>query len=103
VALARNGPEGGLGSEVDELSTEVALVLGHVLVERGGQTGVVPGGGLWSRWRRWRDGRGEGKGKKGSCDWKEEGDRGTGSVSKEWERARGVQEEDRTLVLWSTK
>jgi hypothetical protein len=34
VALSRNRPKSWLGTEVDQLSTEIALVLRYVLVER---------------------------------------------------------------------
>jgi hypothetical protein len=40
--LTRNSAEDGLGAEVDELAPEVALVLGHVRAQGGGQAGVVP-------------------------------------------------------------
>lgn len=43
VALAGDRAEGGLGAEVDELPSEVPLVLGHVHLEGRGQTRIVPG------------------------------------------------------------
>ena len=46
VALSRDGTKRWLGSEVDELPSEVSLVLRNVLVEGGGQSRIVPSGGL---------------------------------------------------------
>lgn len=52
VALSGRGAESRLRTEVDKLATEVALVLRDVLVEGGGETGVVPGGRLGAVTRR---------------------------------------------------
>ena len=46
VTLATDNAQCRLRSEVDELATEVALVLRYVLVQRGRQSRIVPGGGL---------------------------------------------------------
>lgn len=46
MALSWNGTKSGLGSEVDELPSEISLVLRNVLIEGGGQSRIVPGGGL---------------------------------------------------------
>ena len=45
-ALARHDPQRRLGPEVDQLSPEVTLVLGHILVQRRRQPRVIPGGGF---------------------------------------------------------
>lgn len=42
VALSRKDAHGRLGPEVNELASEVALVLGHILVERRWQAGIIP-------------------------------------------------------------
>jgi hypothetical protein len=42
MALTGIRPQCGLGSEVDQLSSEITLVLGRVLVERGRQSRIVP-------------------------------------------------------------
>lgn len=46
VALATDNAQRWLRSEVDKLATEVTLVLWHVLVERRGQSRIVPCGSL---------------------------------------------------------
>ena len=43
MTLAGQDAKSGLGAEVDELAPEVTLVLRHILVERRGQSRVVPG------------------------------------------------------------
>jgi hypothetical protein len=46
MALPTDNAEGGLRAEVDELATEITLVLRHVLVQGRGQARIVPGGSL---------------------------------------------------------
>lgn len=46
MTLSSVGPKSRLRSEVDELSSEVTFVLRHVLIERRGQSGIIPSGSL---------------------------------------------------------
>lgn len=46
MALSGHDPQGRLRAEVDQLATEVTLVLRNALIERRRQTGVVPSGCL---------------------------------------------------------
>jgi hypothetical protein len=55
VALSGRWAQGGLRAEVDELASEIALVLGDVLVERRRKAGIVPGGRLGAE-DMWRQG-----------------------------------------------
>lgn len=43
VTLSRNNTKSWLRSEINQLATEITLVLGYVLIERAGQSRIVPG------------------------------------------------------------
>lgn len=42
MALSGHNAQCGLGPEVDQLAPEVTLVLGHTLIQRGGESRIIP-------------------------------------------------------------
>jgi hypothetical protein len=46
MALAREDPKSRLGAEIDELASEIALVLRNILVQGRRESGVIPCRGL---------------------------------------------------------
>lgn len=46
MTLSGQDAKGWLGAEINKLPPEITLILRHVLIERRGQSRIVPGGGF---------------------------------------------------------